>query len=164
MNEVFHHIRCCGKTFTSDEWGDYCAKTRDGEQRIETMFGKYTFNDCDICINPEKQNISVRDGGYGYYIILKWAYCGNGLWSFGLDYGMGTAGGGFGVSWADTTDGKDGSYRKGYASEKECKVAACRYAMNIVKQNNAMCDNLRRKIREFMIGLQRPEIVQLELF
>lgn len=165
MNEVFHHIRCCGKTFTFDEWGDYCAKTRNGEQRIETTFGKYTFNDNDICLNPDSVEFNIKKGSYGCNAAIKYADCGNGLWSFGLDYSIGTAGGGYGVSWADRDTG-DG-WRRGYHTKEECLIAACVELLNRLSTMNEKgkpFNDLVGAVAEYRRSIGRPKVVQLELF
>ena len=110
----FHVIRCAGIEFTQDEWGDYFDAVWHGKREpIITTFGKYQFNDNDICINPDKQSIVAKCGVNGYNMTLSWAECGNGLWSFGISYNLGTAGGCYGVSWADL-QGNEKSWRNGY--------------------------------------------------
>ena len=53
-------IRCAGIEFTQDEWAEYLTAVYKGErERIVITFGKYQFNDCDICINPDKQDIVI---------------------------------------------------------------------------------------------------------
>ena len=165
-NEVHHRIRHLNRTFTFDEWAEYCDRTRkDESQRIQTTIGKYTWNDHDICINPEEWTITAKAGAYGYYATIKWAECGNGVWAFGLDYSTGTGGGGFGVWWADKADIKVSN--KGFESEKECKRFALRYALTRILPfdgNNKMVDRLRAKIQEELDKLQKPQYIQLELF
>ena len=167
-DEPFHVIRSAGRSFTSDEWGEYCRMTReDDNKRIRTTFGRYTFNEADICINPTTHEFKVKPGSYGYYIIIKWCDCGNGLWSFGVDYSVGTAGGGFGASYADTKDDGSHQWRMGYASEKECLTAACQSALSRVAcagKENADVKKLRQMVEDYMKSLNRPKVVQLELF
>ncbi len=167
MEEVFHTIRAQGITFTSEQWGEYCKETRkDSSKLITTKIGKYVFNDFDICLNPERDDIIVKDGSYGYKVSIKYADCGNGLWSFGLDYNVGTAGGGFGVSWVDKDTG-DGCFR-GYRTKVECLDAACeRVEMCVMScggKNNKIALALIEKIKAYRKELKRPKIVQLELF
>lgn len=170
MGEAFHTIRCCGRTFTDKEWGDYCRLTREyPEERILTTFGKYTFNESDICVNPEREQICLVKGSLGYYCELGYAECGNGLWSFGINYCCGNGGGGYGVAWADQDTG-DG-WRRGYHSKEECLVAACDEAMSRIEScanhrqgRDKKADALLKKVLEFKKGLSRPKIVQLELF
>lgn len=166
MEEVFHTIRAQGITFTSEQWGEYCDETRkDKSKLITTKIGKYVFNDSDICLNPERDDIIVKDGGNGYKVAIEYADCGNGLWSFGIYYCVGTAGGGFGVSWADRDTG-DG-WRRGYRSKVECLDAACEYLELCVRRcgkNNKMALALIEKIKAYRKELKRPKIVQLELF
>ena len=169
MSEEFHRIRHLNKVFNHDEWADYCHECReDDSKRIRTTFGKYTFNDCDICLNPDEQSIVAKNGGFGYNMTLKWAECGNGLWSFGIDYNLGTAGGGHGVSWADL-QGNEKSWRNGYPSELECKIAGWRKALKYIgnHEHNARtspAEKLREMIEDEIKRLTRPQIVQLELF
>ena len=150
----FHKIRCCNREFTQDEWTAYLTAVYKGErERIVTTFGKYLFNDCDICLNPDKQEIVAKNGSSMYSVTLKWAECGNGLWSFGIDYNLGTAGGGFGVSWADL-QGNEKSWRK-----------ALKYIGN--HEHNARTsppEKLREMIEDEIKRLTRPQVVQLELF
>lgn len=166
--EIFHECRSAGIKFTQSEWWDYLNAVNKGErERIQSTFGRYTFNDHDICITPDKQEISAKAGAYGYSIELSWAECGNGLWSFGITYELGTAGGGYGVSWADIT-GNEKSWRNGYPSEKECKIAgwckALEYIGNEKGGNATQRAKLRLMIQDELKSLTRPQIVQLELF
>lgn len=169
MGKEFHRIRHLNKVFNQDEWADYCHECReDDSKRIRTTFGKYTFNDCDICLNPDTERIGSKGGAYGYYVVLKWAECGNGLWSYGLDYSTGTGGGGYGVSWADL-QGNEKSWRNGYPSEQECKVAGWRKALKYIgnHEHNARtspAEKLREMIQDEIKRLTRPQVVQLELF
>ena len=168
----FHIIRSAGVEFNDEELADYCRECReDDSKRIRTSFGKYLFNDFDICINPDKQEIAAKNGGYGYNVSLKWAECGNGLWSFGIDYNLGTAGGGFGVSWADLLYQDDGKWHWncGYPSERECKVAGWRKALEYIgnhehNERTSPAEKLRAMIEDEIKRLTRPQIVQLELF
>lgn len=165
----FHVIRSAGVEFTQEEWGAYLNAVYKGErQRISTTFGKYTFNDNDICMNPDKQVITAKAGAYGYEVTLNYAECGNGLWSFGIDYNLGTAGGGFGVSWADIT-GNDKSWRNGYPSEQECKLAGLRKALTVIGNHvhNARVsqkERLKEMINDEIKKLTRPKIIELSLF
>ena len=165
----FHVIRCAGIQFTQDEWSEYLGAVYKGQrERIVTTFGKYQFNDADICINPDKQSIVAKNGGYGYNVTLSWAECGNGLWSFGIDYNLGTGGGGYGVAWADM-QGDEKSWRNGYPSEQECKVAGWRKALTYIDnhQHNDRtnpAEKLKQLIEDEIKRLTRPQIVQLELF
>ena len=165
----FHIIRCAGIEFTQDEWSAYLSAVYKGErERIVTTFGKYQFNDADICINPDIKELTAKAGAYGYDVTLKWAECGNGLWSFGLDYNLGTGGGGCGVSWADIT-GNDKSWRNGYPSELECKVAGWRKALTYIFNNGhnervSPANKLRQMIEDEIKALTRPKVKQLELF
>ena len=169
MGKEFHRIRHLNKVFNQDEWADYCHECReDDSKRIRTTFGKYTFNDCDICLNPDTERIESKGGAYGYYVVLKWAECGNGLWSYGLDYSTGTGGGGYGVSWADL-QGNEKSWRNGYPSEQECKVAGWRKALKYIDnhEHNARtspAEKLLEMIQDEIKRLTRPQVVQLELF
>lgn len=164
-SEIFHTIRACNRQFTGDEWSDYCQLTRnDDSKRIYNTFGKYRFNDFDICINPDIDTISVKECAYGYYVRIKYAECGNGLYAYGIDYGTGTGGGGFGVSWADSAE--PDRYNRGYHSERECKIAAAEVAINILgnSKGDKKLAQLIEKVTEYKRGLERPRVVQLELF
>ena len=168
QTEIFHECRSAGIKFTQSEWHDYLNAVYKGEREpIKSTFGRYTFNDNDICLTPDKQEISVVPGAYVYSIELSWAECGNGLWSFGITYNLGTGGGGYGVSWADIT-GNDKSWRNGYPSEKECKVAGWNKALEYVERekngNATQRAKLRLMIQDELKSLTRPQIVQLELF
>lgn len=164
LPKPFHVIRSAGREFTEKEWSEYC---RDGENRIVTSFGKYDFNDCDICLNPETMTIASKKGSYEYNVTLKWCYCGNGLWSYGLDYNTGMGGGGFGCSYADET-GNDKSYRNGYRSEKECIIAACDKALSYLQKSDYGDERNRTKligmVTDYKKSIGRPEPVQLSLF
>lgn len=144
----------------------------DDSKSIRTKIGKYTFNDCDICLNPETLTIQSKGGAWGYNVTLKWADCGNGLWAFGLDYNFGTGGGCYGVSWTDHSEGNT----KGYPSELECKMAAADEAIEMLKQqaNWNPADTSRRNnvnrlilmVEEWRESLQpkKPKYIQLDLF
>lgn len=163
----FHVIRSAGIEFsTQKEWGEYLDKVRSGETyRIITSFGKYDFNDCDICLNPEVMSL-VIDKIY-YYATLKWCYCGNGLWSFGLDYSTGNGGGGFGCSFADITGNPD-SWRNGYKTEEECIIAACNCAISRIENsgrtNESKVQRLLAMVVNYKKSIQKPQPVQLSLF
>lgn len=167
--KIFHTIRSTGQTFTQDEWAEYWRGVNNGwREPIRTQKGKYTFNEFDICLNPDKQTISAKSGAYGYEVTLSWAESGNGLWSYGLDYNLGTAGGGFGVSFADCT-GKEHHHRNGYPTLNECKVAGWRESLGYIgnHENNARvspANRLRQMIEDEIKSLTRPKYVQLELF
>ena len=167
--EIFHECRSAGRTFTRDEWADYCRESRfDDGKRIRTQIGKYLFNDCDMCLNPETMTIAVNKKRENFnYVQLQWAYCGNGLWSYGMNYGVGYAGGGFGVAYADRQgDGND--WRNGYPTEQECKRKACECALHRLEhcgeKDKAEVKRLMQMVRDYMKSLGRPQPVQLELF
>ena len=171
-SEIFHTIRACNRQFTGDEWRDYCHQTtNDDSKRIYNTFGKYRFNDCDICINPEIEVISIKEGAWGYYVRIKYAECGNGLWSYGIDYNTGTRGGGCGVSWVDNKGGH-GRAEKGYPSERECKIAAADCALRMLDKmgmvgagnDGQLLRKLIEKVKAYKHDLERPQVVQLELF
>lgn len=167
----FHYIRHCKRAFTSEEWGEYCGQ----QERIETTFGRYTFNDFDICINPDKMTIEQKGGAYGYYATIKIAECGNGLWVYGIDYSSGTGGGGYGASWEDKEFDKRGR-RVAYKSEVECRQAACDACIKTLLSamprtiddiKGCTGKNIRQliaKIEDYKKSLTRPKITQLELF
>ena len=164
----FHVIRSAGVEFTDEEWAAYCqAIRREEREPIITTFDKYQFNDCDICITPDRETIAATGGAYGYNVELKLAYCGNGLWSFGLNFNFGTCGGGFGASWADR-QGDEKDYRNGYPSEHECKVAGWKkslvYLDGYSGGNDTQKSKLRLMIQDEIKRLTRPQVVQLELF
>lgn len=166
MGKPFHEIRCCGRRFTSKEWGEYCAATRlDSTKRIHTTFGRYTFNDHDICLNPDSVEFNIKNGGYGCNASIKYADCGNGLWNFGLDYSICTGGGGYGVSWADRDTG-DG-WRRGYHTKEECLIAACDELLNrlsTMNEKGKQFNDLVGAVAEYRRSIGRPKVVQLELF
>lgn len=163
--EVVHTIRHLGRTFNQEQWSEYCAACRQSdENRIRTTIGKYIWNDCDICLNPETWTISVKDGAYGYWVCIEWAECGNGVFAFGMRCNTGTSSSSFGVSWADKADTK--LWNKGFESEKECKRYALRYALTriIDTEGGKMVMRLREKIQKELHKLERPQYVQLSLF
>ena len=143
----------------------------DETKQIFNQFGKYVFNDHDICINADKVRLDVKDGSFGYYVHIKYAECGNGIWVFGLDYSTGTGGGGFGAAWSDNV-GDPKTWHSGYPSERDCLLAACDKAMKYlnnaydVKQDNRgiLIGKLKDMVTEYKKSLTRPKIVQLELF
>ena len=162
--QVFHEVRSAGLLFTQEEWWDYLDACRKGdENRLVTQKGKYDFNDCDVCINPDVMSLVVKGGGCGYSVTLKWCECGNGLWSYGIDYQTGTGGGGFSPSYCDGT--KEDS-RGNFHSERECKIAACENAISILehpyREDDAKVRRLLDMVTDYKRGLTRP--VQLELF
>lgn len=177
MSKVFHTIRHLNRTFTENEWAEYCKKSReDSINNIVTAIGEYYWNDCDICLNPKQQTITAKRGGfYGYNVTLKWADCGNGLWSFGIDYNTGTGGGGYEVAFADIT-GNEKSRHNGYPSELECKLAMADAAIKLLEKSGHYdpADTTRRNntnrlikmVEEWRDSLQpkKPKYVQLELF
>lgn len=168
MAKIFHECRSARRTFTEEQWADYCTQSwNDDSKSIRTQIGKYTFNDCDICLNPEIMSLVVDGKSYGYYVTIKWCDCGNGIWSSALDYGYGDGGGGYGVSFADRLVGDKYDWRAGYPSEVDAKVAACDEALVRLHKSRKQNDKLQRLIRmveDLKKSLTRPKIVQLELF
>ena len=167
MGKPFHEIRCCGRKFTSKEWGEYCdASRKDSTKLIHTTIGKYTFNDCDICLNPERIEFNIKKGGYGYNAAIEYADCGNGLWAFGINYATGMGGGGYGVCWADRDTGD--SWRRGYHTLEECLRAACDKILERLahSSNNKgkQFNDLIGAVAEYRRSIGRPKVVQLELF
>ena len=164
--EIFHTIRCCGKTFTQGQWAEYCSQvSNDESKRICTQFGKYIFNECDICINPDKHEIRFDGKGHNR-VEIKWAWCENGLWSYGISWCVGTAGGGYGASWVDNMTNRP--WDRGYPSENECKVAACEAAVNIVERHPFSNPNDTKRFVKLINDWKRTiihgRVVQLELF
>ncbi len=134
-----HVIRCAGREFTFGEWCDYLKATnKDESERIVTTIGKYDFNDHDICLNPKVMSL-VIDKVY-YYVTLKWCYCGNGLWAFGMDYSTGNGGGGFGCAFVNVTGNHD-SCHNGYKTEEECIMAACDCAISRIENTGRTNDS-----------------------
>ena len=165
MSEIFHRIRSAGIEFTSEECGDYCHELRtDKRKPIVTRIGKYDWNDCDICKNPEVMSLVVKQGGYSaYHVILKWAECVKGVWAMAVDYAYGTGGGGSGVSFATKVSSK---YPKGYPSELDAKVAACDLALAHLASATKRDKNVERLMQ--MVTDYRdqikPKYIQLDLF
>ena len=163
----FHVIRCAGIEFTQDQWFEYCDATRKGEREaIQTTFDKYTFNDFDICLTPDKKTFIAKEGAFGYKVTLEIAGCGNGLWSFGCDICLGSEANLFGASW---TDKPNENYCKGFPSQKECEITGWRYILERigeVKKNARISPKmkLRQMIESELKRLTRPQVVQLELF
>ena len=167
MGEIFHVCRSAGREFTQEQWGEYCTQTRyNPEKRIYTTIGKYTFNEHDICMNPEVMTFQVDNKYYGYYVSLKWCDCGNGLWNYGVDYGTGDGGGGFSPSYAAKDEERE--WMKGYPSERECLRAACDCAKSRLEhayhQGDPKVNRLWRMVDEYQKSISRPKVVQLELF
>ena len=167
MKEVFHVIRSARRTFTRDEWNDYLQECRNGVQnRIQTKKGKYVFNDCDVCLNPDNESVVVKgSGANGYSATIKIANSGNGIWSFGYDYFDGTGGGSSGASYADKKDTR--LWNKGFESERECRKFAWRYLLTRlepIKERNKEVGRLYAAVEQKFKEYSRPKVVQLELF
>ena len=158
-------IRSAGVTMNRDEWGDYCRRTNiEPERRIYTQIGKYTFNDCDVCMNPEVMSFCLGSKQY-YHVTLKWCDCGNGLWSIGWDYQYGHGGGGCGCSFADNDDPKRAFH--GYRSEREEKLACCDRVLGFISGEAQRDKNMARVMKmvaDYRNGIERPRPIQLELF
>ena len=168
VNEVFHECRSAGRSFTSEEWSEYCRASReDDSKRLRTTFGKYDFNDCDICLNPTILKLALA-GKWMYYVTLKWADCGNGFWSWACDYGTGDGGGGSGVAfaWKPYDENNGNHYGEGVSTELEAKILACDEALahlrNAYKKNEKV-ERLINMVEEYKKRL-KPKYVQLELF
>ena len=168
MAEIFHECRSAGRVFTQKEWGDYCDMTRHDEAKeLRTQIGKYTFNVFDICLNPEMMSLVVDGKSYGYYVMIKWAECGNGIWSSAIDYSCGTGGGGSGVSYTDRLVGEKYDHRAGYRSEVDAKVAACDKALTILNGYTSNDETKKKRLIKMVEDYKRsikPRYVQLELF
>lgn len=168
MAEIFHEIRTAGRKFTQEQWGDYCNRSRNNpDELIHTTIGKYVWNDNDICLNPESVNLEVKQASIGWYAHIRYADCGNGLWSFGISYGTGNGGGSYGVSFADKDKGK--GWRRGYHTKDECLVAACdelleRFATVYDRDRNDNYRKLVSMVQDYKRSIGRPKVVQLELF
>lgn len=167
MEKKFHICRSADIEFTQDEWHQYLNAVYAGQREpITTQYGQYIYNEHDICLNPSKQEIVSKGGAYGYSVTIKWAMGGNGIWAYGLDYECGNGGGGYGVSWTDTTD--ESLWHHGYVSEKDCKVAGMQKAIerlsNCADPNRTQVSRLRLMIEDEIKKLTRPQVVQLELF
>ena len=150
--EVCHTIRHLKRTFDSDQWAEYCNECRHDEKK-------------QICLNPEREEVTLKAGAYGYSATIKYAHCGNGVWAFGVDFNTGTGGGGFGVAWADKADTK--LWNKGFESERECKKYAWRYILTYLqsrKSQNKMIARLYDEVEKKYKEYSRPQIIQLELF
>ena len=166
MSEVCHTIRHLKRTFNREEWAEYCAQCRENPSaRIVTSIGKYKFNDCDVCLNPDTDAVEIKGGAYGYSAEIKFAHCGNGVWAFGYDINTGTAGSSSGVSWADKQNLS--KWNKAFESERECKKYAWRYILTRLQPNkdkNKMIARLYDEVEKKYKQYSRPQIVQLELF
>lgn len=166
--EVCHTIRHLKRTFTLEEWQDYCDSIRnDDDNRIVTRIGKYLWNHSDICLNPEKEEVVIKkaDGWGNYSAEIAYANCGNGLWAFGYDINTGTEGSSRGVSWADKSDLS--KWNKGFESERECKKYAWRYILTRLqpkKDKNKLIERLYQEVEKKYKENSRPQIIQLELF
>lgn len=160
---IKHTIRCIGKSFTSDEWSQYCNESRiDPAKRIVTTIGKYIFNDCDVCLNPTVMSLVISHGSNAYECMLEWCDCGNGIWSCGLRCTVGNGGLYGGCSWTDRTT----EPLKGYHSEREAKVAACDHAISYIESTTGVDNNKRDRllaiVKDFKKSISKP--VQLSLF
>ena len=167
-NEIFHECRSAGRSFTSEEWSEYCRASRmDDGKRLVTRIGKHDFNDCDICLNPNVLTMALQ-GKWMYYVTLKWADCGNGLWSWACDYNTGTGGGGSGVgfAWKPFDEKNTNHYGEGVSTELEAKMQACeealRHLLNAYTKNDKV-ERLILMVEEYKTKL-KPKYVQLELF
>ncbi len=163
----FHVIRSAGIEFsTKKEWWEYLDKVHSGETyRIITSFGKYDFNDCDICLNPEVMTFEIKK--HCVFVTLEWCYCGNGLWSYGYNYSLGDSGGCSGCPYVDTHDDPI-SHRKGYNTKEECIIAACDRAIqllvNAAEHNDGKAQRLIDMVVNYKKSIQKPQPVQLSLF
>lgn len=165
MSEIVHTIRSAGIEFTSDEWSKYCCEVRtDKRKPIVTRIGKYDWNDCDICKNPEVISLVVKQGGYfAYRVMLKWAECVKGVWAMAVDYSYGTGGGGSGVSFATKVSSK---FPEGYPSEVDAKVAACDLALvrlASATKGDKNIERLMQKVTDYRDQI-KPKYIQLDLF
>ena len=167
MKEIVHEIRSAGVTFTQEQWSDYCHRCRQDEaNRIVTRIGKYDFNDCDVCLNPEVMSLVVEGrNNWGYRVTLKWCEGAGGLWSYGVDYNYGTGGGGFSPSYC-TEDVK--GYHGGFPSEFDVKMAAVNHAINQLQWHGKVDDDRLKRLLamcvEWKKELKHPKPVQLSLF
>ena len=150
---------------TQEEWWHFLRECEQDEtRRTRTQYGRYIFNENDICLNPDKETVSVQDGPFGYSLTIKMAECGNGIWVYGLSYCCGGGGGSFGASWACRD-----SDRKLYdwaESEKECRLSALRKAVSYIgyRGDEPKRIKLLNKIAEYIKQLERPQVVELSLF
>ena len=167
MSEIFHKCRHLGIEMTREEYWAYLRECeKDSTKRIRTQIGRYIFNEHDICLNPERERISVSDGTWGWYVDIMTAECGNGVWVYGLQYNLGDGGGCFGASWADRRT--DRTRYDWHESERECKASAgrcmLRYIDNHTEDKKGMLSKLRRKVEEYVRSMERPQVVELSLF
>ncbi len=60
MNDKIHHtIKSIGKSFTLEEWTEWCKKHSDVDcsKRIAFCYDGYEWNDYDVCITPTALDI-----------------------------------------------------------------------------------------------------------
>ena len=135
---------------------NYPGKTR--------QIGKYIFNDCNICINPERQDFWINKY---WYARLRWCDCGNGWFTYSFDLSYGDGGHSFGCNYADDKC-KEGDWHRGYKSKKVCLLKCCDDVINefehIYEHNNINAKRLVKMITDYKKSLHEPKVVQLELF
>lgn len=162
--KIFWKIESAGLEFTKEEWHNYL-----GKKAIKTTIGDFTFNDCDVCINA-KEEVSFKLDKF-FYVTFTICDCGNGWYTYGLDYSAGGCGGGFLPHYADDNCLKEKrNWRKAYKSQKELRDAWCNEAINWLKssiayrEGNNKAKRLVEFVEEYKKTISRPKVVQLTLF
>lgn len=51
MSSIFHICKSLNRTFTFEEWCDYCNNHRDRDEIVFRYCG-FGFNICDVCLTP----------------------------------------------------------------------------------------------------------------
>ena len=114
MSSIFHICKSLNRTFTFEEWCDYCNNHRDRDE-IVFRYCDFGFNICDVCLTP---HIKVKWQGKAHNrFMIETAQSPNGRWSFGIGCIFATQGIGYAARYIADEN-------KGYPTEKEAVYIA----------------------------------------
>lgn len=144
--EIFHESRAFERTFTREEWHDFCEKNRIQEQFVESEGFLWNAHDC--CVNPHRKKSTSKQSHLEEWVIKTASFKGG--WYYGISWEYENGGGGMGC-WIDD------KYRRG--TEDEAIQAGAEHLLRL-KGRETFTEKAKKELRE----LTRKEPVQLSLF
>lgn len=131
-SEPFHVTRCIGRSFTSEEWGEWC-NTHKGGTTIVFTYKDFQFNEFDVCMTP---HVKIDWKGNLAGLRIETAESPNGRWDYGIHYDFHLGGCGHAAGFIS-------DQLRGYASEKEAVFAALLKAEEYIQREIKSLKGLR---------------------
>ena len=108
MSKIHHTCNCIGRSFTFEEWGEYCREKSSSDPVMQN--GSFKWNINDVCLTP---NVSLRIQTRFCSLTVETAQSPNGRWSYGYILNLHNEGNLSPVVFVSRND-------RGYSSEEEC--------------------------------------------